>query len=204
MTRCEYIDSYLSILESYVEYESDIDKKNQFLEELKFDIRNQDYLLEQYNNDFEYLSEMEEFNKKTEELKNLFNEFKSSVKEARSFTKQKDYKSASKRLDTAIKNLEGVKTRLKDTNITFTSFLLGDLATGLLMSLESIAISLTLIAAPVVAAAKIIHNIKIMIDEISSGKAINALDIYRTTLIRYCNETIILLKLYKKNVDKNI
>lgn len=27
MTRYEYIDSYLSILESYVEYESDIDKK---------------------------------------------------------------------------------------------------------------------------------------------------------------------------------
>lgn len=147
---------------------------------------------------------MEEFNKKTEELKNLFNEFKSSVKEARSFTKQKDYKSVSKRLDTAIKNLEGVKTRLKDTNITLTSFLLGYLATSLLGSLEAIAIGLTLIAAPVVVAAKIIHDVKIMIDEISSGKAINALDIYRTTLIRYCNETIMLLKLYKKNIDKNI
>jgi len=204
MNTYERIDSYLSLLESYVEYEGDIDKKNQFLEELDFDIRNQDYVLETYNESLEYLSEMEEFNKKTEELKNLFIEFKSSVKEARSFTKQKDYKSASKRLDTAIKNLEGVKTRLKDTDTTITSFLLGYLATGLLTSLEVFAAILTLIAYPVIIVAKLIHDVKIMIDEISSGKAINALDIYRTTLIRYCNETIMLLKLYKKIVDKKI
>lgn len=148
---------------------------------------------------------MEEFNKKTDELKNLCKELKSTIKEARSLTKQKEYKAAITKIDDGIKNIEGIRNRLKDTKVTVTSFLLGSIVASILISIEYVAVAMTLIAAPVVAVADLISHLKVLIENLQEGKiAEGLLDTYRTMAIKYCDQFIVVLKIYKKYISKKI